>query len=267
MTEPIASDILKRFAQATASVGVLGKDRTNKHDNYSYLSEEAVKQAAQKAIADFELAPNDIELEIISNDWRVAKSGGEMNYVNVRCILRWTGVGKCEGLGSGRDYGDKALLKAQTAAVREAWKNRFTIPTGMDPEKDDRAPARQDPPRRPPPRPAQQQQRAESPRPIANAQRRSDPPPPQQAPSNGNGGYDKLPAVASALETKLSDSLIAELQEREHPDDLKQWADGLMKLPPKQRTPLWTAFAERCKSLNLDPGRTARVGLDKKAGA
>lgn len=235
-----ATSVLSRIAQATKSVGVLGKDRTNNHDNYSYLSEEAVKQAVQKVIAEFDIAPSGIGFKILSDDWRSGRQA-EVNLIKLVCRLEWPDGTFCEGLGSGRDYGDKALLKAQTSAVREAWKNRLTIPTGMDPEKPDERPSDN--------RPQGNRGNARD-----NGQRPSGPKPaPAQPRSASNGESARLAA-------QLRASLIAELKLREHPGDLKDLADGFLKLPPQDRAPLWAAFSDRCKELGLDPGKTARTG-------
>lgn len=129
------SELLERIAAATADVGVLSKDKSNRHDGYDYLSEEAVKRAVQSAIAKHLIAPDSITYEVLSDEWLDGRKAA-MNYVKLRCVLHW-GTTRVEGLGCGRDYGDKALMKAQTSALREAWKTRLTIPTGNDPEKAD----------------------------------------------------------------------------------------------------------------------------------
>ena len=43
---------------------------------------------------------------------------------------------KIKGLGSGQDAGDKATMKAQTAAIKYAFLLSFAISTGDDPEAD-----------------------------------------------------------------------------------------------------------------------------------
>jgi len=41
-----------------------------------------------------------------------------------------------QGLGSGKDGGDKGVAKAQTQAIKYAWMHSLTISTGEDPEAD-----------------------------------------------------------------------------------------------------------------------------------
>lgn len=134
MTERLS--ILERIAAATGDVGVLQKDAKNDHDNYSYLSEAAVKRAASEVVSKHRIAPESITYEILSDEWIEQRNGGAMNYVKLRCTLEFAGK-PSEGLGCGRDYGDKAIYKAQTGALREAWKGRLGIATGGDPEKPD----------------------------------------------------------------------------------------------------------------------------------
>lgn len=117
-----------------AHVGVVEKDRTNKHFGYDYQSEAAIKLAAQKAFVAEGVAPDSITLDVLTNEWR--KVGNrEQNIVTVKCIITFGGK-PFEGLGSGADPGDKAILKAQTAAYREALKGMLCVPSHGDPEED-----------------------------------------------------------------------------------------------------------------------------------
>jgi hypothetical protein len=120
---------------AMAEVGAVAKDKTNKHSKYSYQSEEAIKQAVQAALIATSTVPDSITMEILSDDWRDGKQG-QQNIIKVRVSLVFDGR-PYQGLGAGIDYGDKALMKAQTAAIREAWKTALCIPTSsLDPEND-----------------------------------------------------------------------------------------------------------------------------------
>lgn len=131
---------LALVARATGEIRTQAYDSTNTHDGYSYLSEQRVKELAREAIAKHGLAPSGVAVRILSDEWVEAKGGGKRNLIKVVCRLEWDGGAVyCEGLGSGVDYGDKALMKAQTSAVREAWKNRLTIASGDDPEQDGEA--------------------------------------------------------------------------------------------------------------------------------
>lgn len=126
------------MAKALSAIPRQPKDRKNAHGGYDYLSEEAVKVACHKGLIAAGIALEGVQLEILS-DCMVKAKQGESNMVKIRCTLTICGK-RYEGLGSGMDYGDKAMLKAQTAAYREALKLAFCIGTGLDPEADEETP-------------------------------------------------------------------------------------------------------------------------------
>lgn len=131
------SERLEKLAKVAALIGKLPKDKRNKHSGYDYLSEEAVKTAINHNMPEAGVWHEGIRFEILSDEWVKGKQA-EQNLVKIRCVIPIAGH-EYEGLGAGIDYGDKALLKAQTSAVREAWKNVFVIAGGGDPEADERA--------------------------------------------------------------------------------------------------------------------------------
>jgi hypothetical protein len=145
-----------QIAEAAVAIGALEKDKTNTHSNYKYISEAAVKAAVRAHVYSRGLAPQAVAVEIISDEWHPYGSQGNMaNFVKVSCtitIVDGDDTRKVDGLGAGVDYADKALMKAQTAAVREAWKNMLGISDGNDPEA---SPAGDE--RRPPPQHAPQE--------------------------------------------------------------------------------------------------------------
>lgn len=117
-----------RLLNAMASIGYIQKDAKNSHFKYSYLSERAVKQAVQSALVAAGEMPTRIKMEVLSMS--------TPHLVFVKCIITFADGQKYDGLGCGADKGDKAVMKAQTAAIRECWKNIFCIPSGDDPEAD-----------------------------------------------------------------------------------------------------------------------------------
>jgi hypothetical protein len=65
--------------------------------------------------------------------------GNTEQCVTVKVTLRLTDgfeEHETEGMGSGQDAGDKAIMKAQTAAIKYAWMLALSISTGDDPEED-----------------------------------------------------------------------------------------------------------------------------------
>lgn len=169
---PTRSPLSDRINDAIASVGVVGKDKTNPHFRYEYLSEEAVKRIAAKACKEFGIAPKTIRFTV-TDQAMVPRKNGDEHRVTMCCVLGWEDGSEVEGYGCGMDPGDKAIMKAQTAAIREAWKNRLCIATGADPEGDE----------------GTDQRGAEQP------QQREHAPAPQSSPrpANGNGAAASKP--------------------------------------------------------------------------
>lgn len=124
----------KPLARIMKHVGVVEKDRTNTHFNYDYQSEAAIKLAAQSAFVAEGVAPDSITYEVITNEWRKV-GNGEKHLVILKCVITFDGH-PFEGIGSAVDPQDKAPLKAQTAAYREALKGMICVPSHGDPEDD-----------------------------------------------------------------------------------------------------------------------------------
>lgn len=115
------------------------KDAKNSHFKYSYLSEEAVKFEARQAfnVAGIAVLP---DFEVIGEREYKTGKGATMHVYDVKCHLELRACGevmRSTGLGSGADDADKGLMKAQTAAFREALKGLLIIPSGNDPERFD----------------------------------------------------------------------------------------------------------------------------------
>lgn len=127
-----------RLSRAMASIGRLRKDGHNRDQNYAFLSEAAIKDAVQRALAAEALFPCRVSFEILERREVVSKHGKVGSHYDVACHVEFRENGdlvQLSGVGSGADYGDKALMKAQTAAHRELWRAAFCIPAGTDPER------------------------------------------------------------------------------------------------------------------------------------
>lgn len=129
-----------QIAEAAVAIGALEKDGQNdQQGGYRYLSEKAVKAAVRQHVYGRGMAP-DLRVEIISDEWHPYGRQGHMaNFVKMKCsidVLDGHVTRHGEGLGAGVDYADKATMKAQTVAVREAWKNLLGITDGQDSEAD-----------------------------------------------------------------------------------------------------------------------------------
>ena len=129
---PRGNTAAAKLVKVMGRVGYVQKDKKNSHFKYNYLSEEAVKREIQAACVAENLAL-EVSVEILD---------GGLNHLIIKAQVEFidpdTGHSVIsEGVGQGKDNTDKAAMKAQTAAVREAMKNACCIPAGNDPEGDD----------------------------------------------------------------------------------------------------------------------------------
>lgn len=125
----------ENLSAAMAAIGSIAKDRKNSFHGYDYMSEEAVKRAVQKALRDVGEVPKSITFPAdLMRTWEYERKNKRYMCIMVTCRIEFDDGRVFEGLGCGEDSEDKAPMKAQTAAIRECWKNAFCIPSGGDPE-------------------------------------------------------------------------------------------------------------------------------------
>lgn len=120
------------------------KDAHNDHDQYNYASAAAVLEKVNNALVKQGIAT--ITRSKVLNSWERVTSKGNVVYykeVEVEITLIDTETGEelvISGIGCGMDVGDKAVMKAQTAAIKYAWLMSLQISTGDDPEADEDTP-------------------------------------------------------------------------------------------------------------------------------
>jgi hypothetical protein len=128
------ADKLKTAASLCAYVQ---KDGANTHFKYRFVSAANILGHVNDALAAAGLAVVGTLPEVLSTE-----GTGKDRVVTVRMTVTVADTETSEratfaGLGSGMDTGDKAAMKAQTAALKYAWLGAFSISTGDDPEADD----------------------------------------------------------------------------------------------------------------------------------
>lgn len=121
-----------------SDMGVIGKDKKNKYDGYTYLSESGYKKIFTDLFSKhgLELKSDEVEYHSIPG---VGKSPvGRM--VKIRFTLFDTETGFFEATevtGEGLDRGDKAGYKAFTGALKYYLATTFMVATGDDAERDE----------------------------------------------------------------------------------------------------------------------------------
>ena len=118
------------------------KRGTNDFHHYSYATSADVLEKVNSALVANKICalvkPELIGLENVTN----AKGNVEhLSTVKVDITLIDAESGEkveISGMGNGQDAGDKAVMKAETAAIKYAYMLSFAISTGDDPEADTR---------------------------------------------------------------------------------------------------------------------------------
>ena len=137
MTETTSRSIARKLAIAAKACGYVQKDGTNNFHRYRFASAANILGHVNDALCDAGLAVVDTLPEIVLNE-----GAGKERIVTVRMTIVVADDESGEratfrGLGSGMDAGDKAVMKAVTAATKYAWLGAFSISTGDDPESDE----------------------------------------------------------------------------------------------------------------------------------
>jgi hypothetical protein len=127
--------LAKKLAEIAREVAYVQKDATNSFQKYKYASAEAVLGKVNEALTSRNIALS-TTAELVQYHHGEGKSA---NVAIVQLTLRFidgdsSEVIAVQGLGQGADKGDKAVMKANTAALKYAYANAFTISWGDDPE-------------------------------------------------------------------------------------------------------------------------------------
>lgn len=134
-------NIAKKLLVLMNEIGRIKKDKENKAQGYRYVSSDTVLSDVQAACVQHSVASY-CEMSIDRVIEQTTKGGVVNNLVFVRCALHVIDQDSGEeivahSLGEGTDYGDKAAMKAATAAHKYAWLETLNISTGDDPEADE----------------------------------------------------------------------------------------------------------------------------------
>jgi hypothetical protein len=118
-----------KLVKVMAAVGAIGKDRTNSFHGYSYTSADAVMNKVRKALTTHDVClSTEAELLEFTNGFAVVRITLTFNHGEESM--------SAQGIGQGYDKGDKAVMKAMTAAQKYAYATAFCISWGDDPEAD-----------------------------------------------------------------------------------------------------------------------------------
>lgn len=122
--------LAEHLSDIMSEVGYVQKDAKNDHFKYKYASADAVLTKVREACSKRGIGIVGTQAFVVSYEEQVA----------VVKVTQTYGLGDqrvtFEGLGSGKDSGDKAIMKANTAALKYLLSLAFNISWGDDPEAD-----------------------------------------------------------------------------------------------------------------------------------
>lgn len=136
------TNIAKKLLVVMEDCAYVAKNGLNSFHKYKYATAEDVLQKVNESLTKNKIACIAVPELVTFTDVTNLKGNTEhLATVKVEITLIDSDSGeevKIYGMGSGQDAGDKAIMKAQTAATKYAYMLSFCIATGDDPEADSR---------------------------------------------------------------------------------------------------------------------------------
>ena len=132
--------IAKKLVNVMLECSHVAKNGVNSFHNYKYATAEDVLCKVNEALAKNKLA-SIVHPTLVSFDEVMTLKGNTEHLATISVQIQLIDGESGEavdiyGLGSGQDAGDKAVMKAQTAAIKYAYMMSLCIATGDDPEAD-----------------------------------------------------------------------------------------------------------------------------------
>lgn len=134
------SGIAKKLVLIMSECSHVAKDGFNDYHKYKYASAAGVLEAINAALVKHKVAS--VVTPAILSSFDVTNAKGNIEHqVTVGCNILLIDSESGEsmdlyGIGTGQDAGDKAVMKAETAAIKYAYLLSMAISTGDDPEAD-----------------------------------------------------------------------------------------------------------------------------------
>lgn len=184
------SGIARKLVLIMGECSHVAKDGFNDYHKYKYASAAGVLEAINAALVKHKVAS--VVTPAILSSYDVTNAKGNVEHqVTVGCNIMLIDSESGEsidlyGIGTGQDAGDKAVMKAETAAIKYAYLLSMAISTGDDPEADSSTDENN----------FSEPQRTASPRPAS-----------APVPSNNSTTTDEDVAVCSGCGKEISDKV------------------------------------------------------------
>lgn len=132
--------IYQKLGKIAAHCAYIRKDGVNLFHKYNYATAAQIFEKVGEALQEAGVVSVPV-FSIHSLETRTTAKGSTETIATVDCSLRLIDCDTGQSIdthsfGSGQDNGDKAVMKAQTAALKYAWMMLLNISTGDDPEAD-----------------------------------------------------------------------------------------------------------------------------------
>jgi len=186
------SGIARKLVLIMGECSHVAKDGFNDYHKYKYASAAGVLEAINAALVKHKVA-SVVTPTILSNFDVTNAKGNVEHQVTVGCNIMLIDSETGEsidlyGIGTGQDAGDKAVMKAETAAIKYAYLLSMAISTGDDPEADTKTDENS----------FAEPQRNASPRPV-----------PSPVPASNSAQTEEDVAVCSACGREISDKVFS----------------------------------------------------------
>ena len=142
ISERPIQNICGKLVNVMAEVSHVAKKGTNDFHHYKYATASDVLEKVNETLCKYGIASL-AQAKLISMENVVNAKGNQEHLATVMVSIKLVDTESGEsviisGLGNGQDSGDKAVMKANTAAIKYAYLMTFNISTGDDPEADRR---------------------------------------------------------------------------------------------------------------------------------
>ena len=131
MKETSKQKLVAALSEVMRESGYVQKTAVNDFHKYSYATAEAVQTKFREALAKRGVVVSRFEIEVVLNDPGRCRILGQLYLTDGH-----DEIGPFTGLGEGSDRGDKAGMKAWTAANKYAIAAAILLSWGQDPEAD-----------------------------------------------------------------------------------------------------------------------------------
>jgi hypothetical protein len=135
--------LAQKLVKVYEEIDSVQKRGTNSAQNYKYVRAADLAHAVRNALQKLNVYAQAVFSDV--RPWTFTTSSGKsQNVFDVTCTLTFIDADDpggiqyiTTGIGSGADFGDKGIFKAQTGALKYALRNAFLVPDETDPENDE----------------------------------------------------------------------------------------------------------------------------------